>query len=365
MPAHDVSTAEAVVIEADTAEEALALVRERLGDDAEVLEARKVQRGGWKGFFALERVELTARARGASRDTGVVAQDPRAPSGDDRLVEAAPTRRFLEDEEAKDRADFDRMLRRLLESEPAAATTAPPSATTSPAAATAPPSAMTEVADHQPGTWLAEDADRGNDLDDPQSSALPREPVRDRTTPADGGVAWSCRALEGLRLPTGVIDACRGLEPADDAAWVTAIADVVGPWCRSLPSGAPAYVGPRLGRFARAHAIPVVRLGADDAPYGPIALETPDTCEGRVWAARLAGDRWLHVVVGGRRWHGFVFEDALAVSWSGDDQLPWALSLASRLGLVLGHGHRGGAAPLVRATPVDVALTIRALLPRA
>lgn len=361
---------DAIQVEADTAEQALAIVRERLGDDAEVVEARKVHRGGWKGFFALERVELTARPRVTS------APAPAAPVGESGDV--ASVRRQLEDDEQRDRADFDRMLRRLLEPEPDTATAVPaapaPAAPAPAAPAPADPApvapAPADPAPADPAPVAPERAAPEPTQAEPPRAEPPRPtvPRRDTAVPSaaavSSGVGWSCAQLDALRLPACVVDACADLDPADDAAWISAIADVVGPWCRPLPSGAPAYVGPRVAGFARALGVPTVRLGATTAPAGPVALEAPDTCEGRAWAAQLAGDRWLHVVAGGRRWHGFMFEDALAVSWVGDDQLPLAVTLASRMGLVLGHGRGSGTRQFVRATPVDVALGIRALLPR-
>lgn len=359
---------DAIQVEADTAEQALAIVRERLGDDAEIIEARKVHRGGWKGFFALERVELTARPRVGAVPAAATPPAPPAPpvgpaATDGATADPASVRRQFEEEEKRDRADFDRMLRRLLEPEPDTATsaTARPTPPDPAPAAHAPASAEPPRAEPP----LAEPSLAEPVLPEPPRPAAPRRvSAAPSAGPVSPGVAWSCAELEALRLPAPLVDACADLDPADDAAWVSAIADVVGPWCRPLPSGAPAYVGPRVAGFARSLGVPTVRLGAATALAGPVALEAPDTSEGRAWAVRLAGDRWLHVVAGGRRWHGFMFEDALAVSWLGDDQLPLALTLASRMGLVLGHGHCRGTRQFVRATPVDVALGIRALLPR-
>ncbi len=117
----------ALVVAADTAEEALTHIGARLGDDAEILDARKVQRGGWKGFFATEVVELTARAReaapagrtGSDGSTGthtpardVAAEDRSGPGGVAAAL-AAMT------EQADDREqEFRRVLTAQLEMEP-------------------------------------------------------------------------------------------------------------------------------------------------------------------------------------------------------------------------------------------------------
>ena len=306
---------ERLVVEADTAEQALDLVREQLGDDAEIVEARKVHRGGWKGFFALERVELTARARATSVAAPPITAPPAArtslSAATQPVDDHTAARRALEEGDQRDRADFDRMLRRLLEPADAPATRRPSS----------------------------------------PSASVP-------------AVAWSSQALEDLRLPSPVIEACRELDRADDLGWIAAIADVVGPWCRPLPTGVPAYVGTRLRRLADALDLPLVGIGEVAPADGPVVLDAPDSATGRAWSARQAGDRWLHVVAGTGRWQAYAFEDVLAVSWTADDQLPLALSMASRLGVVLGYGPSARGREIVRAAPVDVALAIRALMPR-
>lgn len=297
-PTLDTAIDGGLVIEADTAAEALQLVRERLGDDARVVDARKVHRGGWKGFFALERVQLTAQA-------GV--------------------------------ADPARTFRDLLAEH---ATDPDPDPEPSPG-----PS---------PGPSLAAE---------PQPSPDP-EPGAVRATPGVAGAAWD--ALDDLHLPRPIVDACAGLDPRDERVWLSTIADVVGPWCRPLPAGDAVVVGPRADRLADGLGLPVCRPGGVVPPHGSVALKASDSGDGRRWVSEVAAGRWLHAVAGGSRWHAFLFDDALAVSWATPDDLPTALSAASRLGLVLGHGRAPATGPVpVRTTPWDVALTLRALLPRA
>src|SRR5690606_11279616 len=57
------SHTDALTVEAGTAEQALAEISSRLGPDAEILDARKVPKGGIAGFFAKELVQITARSR--------------------------------------------------------------------------------------------------------------------------------------------------------------------------------------------------------------------------------------------------------------------------------------------------------------
>ncbi len=162
-----------------------------------------------------------------------------------------------------------------------------------------------------------------------------------------------------------MLDACRDLDPSDDAAWVAAIAGVVSTWCRPLPTQDGVLVGPRAHRLGAALGVAVRENGATAPSTGPLALRATDTDAPREWVTRSARDRWLHLVVGGRGWYGYLLHDVLAVSWVGDEALPEALAAAGRLGLVLGYGsgRSTGNAP-VRANPLDVALSIRSLLPR-
>jgi hypothetical protein len=54
---------EQMTVEAATVEDALAEISEHFGEDAEIMRAQKVHRGGVGGFFAKEMVQLTARRR--------------------------------------------------------------------------------------------------------------------------------------------------------------------------------------------------------------------------------------------------------------------------------------------------------------
>lgn len=332
----------ALVVAADTTEEALAHVSLCLGDDAEITEARRVHRGGWKGFFAHEVVQLTARPRsGATPAPGSDGGARRSPGN------PAP---------ATLPVDADGVAAAL--------------------------SRMTALVDQHERTFqdvLAGHLDPdGRDGAEPvTASASPREaspaagPSRRPTGPTAprpvcaSGPAWHLDQLRALQLPNAVIDACQGLNHDDDVAWIATIAAAVATWCRPLPVGDPVFVGPRAHRLGKALAVPVAEPGDVVAASGPVALKATDTDAHRAWLERVTADRWRHLVAGGRGWHGLLLDDALAVSWAGDEALPGALAAAGRLGLVLGYGlgTPTGRSP-VRATPVDVALAVRSLLPR-
>ena len=85
---------EVIVVEAPTAEQALAQVAAQLGDDARIVSAERIQRGGLAGFFAKEMVQITAAAPTPSRTAvgagwrGETRRDRRAatePASDEQL----------------------------------------------------------------------------------------------------------------------------------------------------------------------------------------------------------------------------------------------------------------------------------------
>ncbi len=94
-----------VTIEADSVEEAMHRLATEVGDSAEIVDARKVQRGGIGGFFAKERVQLTARAGTPSQD------EPDAVEGLAGVLD-----RMTRDAEAQE-TQFATMLRRELGSD--------------------------------------------------------------------------------------------------------------------------------------------------------------------------------------------------------------------------------------------------------
>lgn len=80
------SQADSLTIEAGTAESALEEITSRLGPNAEIVEARKVQKGGIGGFFARELVQITARPREGEKSPFEAALD--SALGGETAVEA-------------------------------------------------------------------------------------------------------------------------------------------------------------------------------------------------------------------------------------------------------------------------------------
>lgn len=91
------TNANSLTIEAGSAESALEEITRRLGPNAEILEARKVHRGGIGGFFARELVQLTARPRvgepgpfAAALDTAMRPETPAKPEEAEPPLDSDP-----------------------------------------------------------------------------------------------------------------------------------------------------------------------------------------------------------------------------------------------------------------------------------
>jgi len=89
-----------------------------------------------------------------------------------------------------------------------------------------------------------------------------------------------------------------------------------------------------------------------------------DDAESRRWLERVRRHRWTHLVVGALDTKAFVDLHPMAVSCVGADALPGALRLAAELGVPLGYFKPDEAGPALRATPIEVALAVRALVVR-
>lgn len=391
------------VVEAATAEAALAEVHATHGADARIIEARRVLRGGIGGFFAKEHVQLhvaTATAddhlarrrptRTASDDVtarataliaeltgGATGDGPAGTSADEapsaRSDEAAPSApsapaapsaspvdRLLEDDRTDgpaseldaDQVDFGTYLRAQLAAERTAALEDRPGPVTG--AAWSPATTPDAMPDETPAATVppmtappATVAPKTAPAPTVAPSAAPVAPAAPMapTGPAAAAASpdepvWSTTRLLHLGLPASLVHALEVADGADDLGWVAALAEALRPLCRPLPAGPSVLVGPDAPAVAEVADVPAARS--------------------RTWLAALGTDRWRHLVLGGERWRDDLAEEPLAVSWTRPADLPDALRCATELGLVLGYGACGGR--LVRARPLDVALAVRELV---
>lgn len=114
MPTLDIPREDQITVEADTVEAALAEISTKFGEDAEIMRAQKVHRGGVGGFFAKEMVQLTARRRRQSATRPPRPSTSKKPEGDGI---AGVLERMAQDADAAD-GDFRTVLRRELETGP-------------------------------------------------------------------------------------------------------------------------------------------------------------------------------------------------------------------------------------------------------
>jgi hypothetical protein len=238
----------------------------------------------------------------------------------------------------------------VLAKAPSAASPAPASASAPAAAQTPAPGPAPAPAEPAPAPEAAAAATGSATI------ALLRDSAAGDTSP--GGVGkgpWDQDALRALDLPDLVVDALDGV--GDDLEALRAVASAVVSLCRPLPTGTPMLLGPRAGTLSPELEIPLVLPPGPTPAAGPVAAKVGK--KHRQWVDRYRGDRWLHLVVGGRGWDALRDVDALAVSWTTTEDLPAALRLAADGGLVLGFDATRG---LRRASPEDVAITLRELL---
>lgn len=409
-----------LTVEAETVEAALAEISVELGENAEIMRAQKVHRGGVGGFFAKEIVQLTARRR---RNDSPPLRPRSEPSGITDVLE-----RMAQDADAED-SDFRTVLERELaagddeesapeefleaagwddgqseeEAEPTAAAeadVAPEPVEDLPAPVVVGPALRTST---EPETLTiddlvapAEDSPMDGpvvplpDLDDSDleeaASAPVAEPAEEEVfadddlpssdadwdgeavldaPPGMGSVSWSTTSLLRLGLPGPVVSAVAGLDETDDLGWIGRIAATVAPHCGPLPTEDVIVVGPHAERLAEPLGLPLVRAG-DMAPYdGSFCAMVEDSAEDRHWLEFVRGGRGIHLVVGDDPWQDLLIDEPVAVSWVGENAVASALYLAFTLGATLGFGTVDGfVSTMVRAQPTDVALAVRRIVGR-
>lgn len=362
-----------VLVEAPTAEQALAEVNARLGPDASIVEASKVLRGGVGGFFAREVVQLRARGHDPDQPAAPTAVEPphTTTTGDETGLERLLAG-ITSDVDAAERSFGDVLRRQLADDgpdlpggpplsraavrsadDPVARAAQPP-----PAPEPMPAEAAAQAAPAAPVEAVA-----------PAEAPAPVEAVAPVEAPAPvdapGTPVWSTENLRRLGLPSTLVDAVAAGAPADDAAWVEGLARAIAPLCRRLPDGPMVVAGASALPVAEALGLPVVAAGCRTPAVGSFAVRGCDTPDKMAWIAASMRTRWLHVVVGGPGWRQLLFAGPAAVSWVARESLPEALQVATDLGLALAYGMDGDAAGIpAPANPVDVAITIRSLLPR-
>ena len=365
------SAPDTIIIEADTAEDALEQITDTLGADAEILSAEMLSTGGIAGFFARETVRITARPRSTGvdlqdRPPALLASDPeepepfKVPSGVDaalqRMIDEADTGPTTFQEALEREFTLPQQANHTAESAVTATDTLVEEATDA-----------ASTVDERPQTAAALRATAAYNEKTATDSAPVRLPEVESgpAAPGTGRVRWSVAALTRLGLPTSIIESVVGLDPSDDMGWITAIARAVTPFCRPLPQGSAVIAGPRAQRLGWALNLPSFS-SPELPPYGGSIITTvSDDPDALAWLDHVRGDRWLHVAVDDEPWQGVVADDPIAVSWTSERGVAAAVALASTTGAVLGYGMSSEIlAPAVRANPLDVAIALRNLMER-
>ena len=384
MPQHEIPSAagDTLTIEAPTVEDALTQVTDELGPSAQIIDARKVQRGGIKGFFAKEVVQLTARKPndGRSDIDEAAAAERRSKLPVDRGLEA-----LLAGVESGDgEPSFSTFLKRELGPDLDSLETAVTGETDTTNESAHNGHHLADAADGEPTPQavgpLTRQTEPANEDPRPpsagadqQQSAAPdtraatwRLQHPDPGAPAGvGPIGWSTTALARLGLPEIVLAAVNGLDPADDLGWINAIAGVAADFCGPV-SDAPALIaGPNADRIGEVVGIPAI-FPPTMPPYaGSVTAVVASDPKETAWLEYVIGHRDLHLVIGDEDWRGALVTDPATVSWVGDIGVVDALYLCATLNAKLGYGTVDGtlSAP-IRVRPIDVALAVRRLVGR-
>lgn len=359
-----------IEIEADTVEDAMAKLAADVGEKAEIVEARKVQRGGLGGFFARERVLLTARRPSSS---GV-------PSVLDRLAESADAQdthfATLLRRELADNHD-DMGIGTLLDAAGwsddaeavAGVTEALRTAEEAPAPVAVGPQTETITIADDEGNTLAitpQAAVVSTGATAPALSPQWRLLESSDDPPGTGRLDWGMKELVRNGIPGPIISAVAALDSRDDLGWINGIADAVAPMCGPLPDEDVVVIGPDAETLGARLGLPVVNPG-DMAPYeGSFCVQLMGGYDDREWLEYVRGSRRIHLVIDDEgMWRNLLVDDPAVVSWVGRRSLVDALYLATTLDATLGFGTiRPGEDAMVRARPVDVALSVRTLIRR-
>lgn len=430
-----------ITIEADSVEEAMNRLATEVGDAAEIVDARKVHRGGIGGFFAKERVQLTARAGEEAEETGD--EGPEGLAGVlDRMTRSAEAQEtefatmlrqelgaesrdlgldtFLEAVGWDDRTSADQAEKAHSSlGEITAAMTAP----TDTDADQAEPPAIAEVAESADSTAhddgeaptpppiviqrvsLAPEVTPRTPTDERPATFTPLQPragvvtsfpgpslvrqfnesdeLEQRRVAAAapswrvtepgidpvgmGPIAWSTMDLVRHGIPTEIVAAVGAIDPNDDVAWITGLAEAVAPYCGPLPDLETVIVGPNAEDIADALGIAMVEPG-QTAPYeGSFASVITADPQDRDWLEFVRGTRRLHYAIGSdQTWRQVLLDVPSIVSWIGEANLVDALYLAVAFNATLGYGVLPGAGgALARIYPIDVALAIRSMMARS
>ena len=340
-----------ITVDAPTAEEALSEVQEQLGPNARIVDARKTMKGGIGGFFAREVFQLTAEPGDPGDGLSDVLRRVSASVDAEETTFGDVLRRELLSN-GEPTIDLPKIEAEPSEEAEEVVSSASPSAPAHPTNSER-DSAGSPLQTHStPPAEVVNEARRS--LSVPQGDYVA----------GTGPVEWSADRLARLGVPFRIVRATVDSDPGDDLAWLVSIATAIAPLCGPLPEGDSIAAGPMAARIGPAAGLATTTFPDPPSYGGPVALAL-DATDGaaRAWLTRVQGDRWFHLVAGGEGWHDLAHKDIGAVSWTDGQAFIAAIQLCSDRRLPLAYGLRRDGT-IFRATPLDVALSLREQLSR-
>ncbi len=382
-----------VVVEAPSVEAALEAVENRFGPNATIVDAERLNTRGVGGFFSKQSYRVVVKADTEVGRPGIPeGASAVGPFGDIDSAAVDHVLAQIEQGDAEDGRTFGEVLRAQLQNRPVldGSSMAPTEAiidlrdtrASSPSDPLAGPprvgirqpfrpdqkvpdqaiaeeSASAPAPSHWPATAAAAPIDKSREL---EVQASPRQPLArpvDNCPEGTGRVIWSVDSLSRLGVPFRLINQLSDLDPCDDLAWVYRISEIAAVLCGPMPEKGSVFVGRSSGELAEM--LGVEAFTESDIPEfeGDIAVSGDFDADTASYAAKVSAGRGIHLVIddGPLRIRG----DIAAVSWT-DDTLSEALHVALSTGATL--GYRFDTDGATRVTPFELALCIRALLPR-
>lgn len=227
------------------------------------------------------------------------------------------------------------------------------------AALAVPPASVALEPDRSPADFVATTEQAITER--PATPDAPRAPLGAATDPlpGTGAVVWNADALSRLGLPFSLIRPLADLDSGDDLGWVYRLSELVAPLCGPLPSEELLLVGRHLDPMADALGVAVVQ-SQGQLPAPDVAIEIDLTERSRSFVDVARRDRRLHVFCAAAI--ETTPDDTAVVSFD-EQHLGAALHLAIAANATMGYLCRDG--ELVRVTPFELALAVRARLARS
>ncbi|MCB0990051.1 MAG: hypothetical protein KDB16_03660 [Acidimicrobiales bacterium] len=378
-----------VVVEAPSVEAALEAVERRFGPNATIIDAERLNTRGVGGFFSKQSYRVTVKADATPAAPTQMAQAATAVASDlasmpddsgisDELAAVDHVLEQIEQGDSDDGRTFGDVLRAQLQNRPKQPAPAPaPEATATSMApepvidlrdsVMVPAMSWADVVDSTPvssGAVAAPAREVGAAAADavPITSQATRAPL---ARPAEGcpagtgRVMWSVDSLSRLGVPYRLIAPLGDLDPDDELAWVYRFAEAAAPLCGPLPASGSVLVGRAAVRLAESLGFGVFATNEVPPFEGDLAVAGDFDAAAFDYVQRIAAGREVHLVVddGPLSVRGAIS----VVSWA-DTSVCEAMHVAISTGSTLGF-HIDGES-VTRVTPFELALAVRALLPR-